>query len=288
MPLPTKNFPMHHQTAVNRGFTLIEIAVVLVILTILLATLAIPITTQLNQKRAAETQKMLDLAQQALIGYASANGRLPCPATDGVTVGAVNSFGDERFAVGGTATNGQCEYWTGYLPAVALGLSPLDSQGFMVDAWGLPQNRIRYAVWGSVPISINLIQYPFTKTGGIKAATTTALSDTTTPFLFVCQSAPLGTVPTAATNSPVGNACGGGVVKLTDKTPAVIYSLGANAATGGTGADEGFNVKTTATQTFAFVSHTPTVGGANEFDDMVSWISLNVLFNSMQGAGKLP
>ncbi|MBL0124664.1 MAG: prepilin-type N-terminal cleavage/methylation domain-containing protein [Betaproteobacteria bacterium] len=183
MPLPTKNFPMHHQTAVNRGFTLIEIAVVLVILTILLATLAIPITTQLNQKRAAETQKMLDLAQQALIGYAAANGRIPCPATDGVTVGAVNSFGDERFASPADAAAGKCEYWTGYLPAVTLGLSPVDSQGFMIDAWGLQQNRIRYAVWGSDTVPINGISYPFTKAGNMKLATTTLLSESTSKFL---------------------------------------------------------------------------------------------------------
>ena len=275
------------KTVRGKGFSLVEIAVVLLILTILLATLAIPITSQLNLKRAAETQRLLDLSQQALIGYASANGRLPCPATDGTTIGTVNSLGDERFAAGSSATDGKCEYWTGYLPAVALGLSPVDSQGFMIDAWGLQQNRIRYAVWGSDVIAVNLTFYPFTKTGGMKAATTTELALTPPRFLFVCHSAPLGSLPTA-TSAAVANACGAGVVKLTDKTPAVVYSLGANAATGVTGVDEAFNVKTTSIQTFAFVSHIPTVGAPNEFDDMVNWISLNVLFNSMQSAGKLP
>lgn len=276
--------------ASGRGFSLIEIAVVLVILSFLLATIAVPITAQLNQRRVSETQRLLDLAQQALVGYASANGRLPCPATDGVTIGAVNSLGDERFAsAADNAATGKCEYWAGYLPAVALGLSPVDSEGFMIDAWGLRQNRIRYAVWGSNVVSVGPgpVLYPFTKTDGMKAATSTSLADVNTKFIFVCQSAPTGALPTAA-SAAVANACGAGVVKLTDKTPAVIYSLGANAATGGTGTDEVFNVKTTATQTYAFVSHLPTAGPTNEFDDIVNWLSLNVLLNSMQTAGKLP
>ena len=272
----------------DNGFSLVEIAVVMVILSVLLAIVAVPITTQLNQRRVAETQRLLDLAQQALIGYAAANGRLPCPATDGVTIGAVNSFGDERFAsVADNAATGKCEYWAGYLPAVALGLSPVDSEGFMIDAWGLRQNRIRYAVWGSDVVAVNLIFYPFTKTGGMKAATTSALAVTGSKwFLFVCQSAPTGSLP-SATVAAVASTCGT-AVKLADKTPTVVYSLGANAATGGTGTDEIFNAKTTANQTFAFVSHTPTQGPTNEFDDIVSWMSLNVLFNSMQVAGQLP
>ena len=280
--------PSLNQFTSGQGFSLVEIAVVLVILSVLLAIVAVPVSTQLNQRRATETQRLIDLAQQALIGYASANGRLPCPATDGTIIGGVNSFGDERFAAGGNATNGQCEYWTGYLPAVALGLSPVDGQGFMVDGWGLQQNRIRYAVWGSNIVTVGAlnVMYPFTKTGGMKAATTTDLADASKKFLFVCQSAPTGTLPTAA-SAAVVNACGT-AVKLTDKAPVVVYSLAANAATGGTGTDEVFNAKTTANQTFAFVSHTPTPGPTNEFDDIVSWMSLNVLFNSMQIAGKLP
>ena len=287
-----RNFPPMKRVWANRlgndkGFSLVEIAVVMVILSVLLAIVAVPITTQLNQRRLAETQRLLDLAQQALIGYAAANGRLPCPATDGTIIGAVNSFGDERFAAGGSAATGQCEYWTGFLPAVALGLSPLDSQGFMIDAWGLQQNRIRYAVWGSTAAPVSGEPYPFTKTDGMKTVTASQLANTANKFFFVCQSAPLGALPTSGV-AGAPNACGAGVVRLTDKAPAVVYSLGANATTGGTGTDEVFNAKTTAVQTYAFVSHTPTPGPTNEFDDIVNWMSLNVLFNSMQVAGKLP
>ncbi|MEP7156685.1 MAG: type II secretion system protein [Betaproteobacteria bacterium] len=281
---------MHPTIAGKRGFTLIEIALVLVIVTILMTTIAVPIAGQLRQKRISETQKMLDLAQQALIGYASSNGRLPCPATDGTTVGNVNSFGEERFATGESALTGKCEYWAGFLPAVSLGLGPLDSQGFLVDAWGHRANRIRYVVWGSTVVTFTNTFFPFTQSGGMKLATTAALADpgVASTFLLVCQAAPTGSPLPSAAIAGAASACGATGMKLADHAPAVIYSLGENAAAGAAGADELINLKTTASQNFAFVSHTPTAGPANAFDDLVNWISLSVLVNNMQVAGKLP
>jgi hypothetical protein len=67
--------------------------------------------------------------------------------------------------------------------------------------------------------------------------------------------------------------------------PAVIYSTGKNGASGGTSADEAENPNpNSADNNRVFVSHdfTPT------FDDMVIWISPNILFNRMVAAGKLP
>ncbi len=37
-----------------------------------------------------------------------------------------------------------------------------------------------------------------------------------------------------------------------------------------------------------FVSHTPTPPGLNEFDDLVIWISPNILYNRLIAAGRLP
>jgi prepilin-type N-terminal cleavage/methylation domain-containing protein len=266
------------------GFSLIEIAVVLVILSILLAVVAVPLATQVTQRKIAETRSALENAQRALLGFAAANGRLPCPATDG-TGGTANSLGDEAFSPVGNITNGECAKFVGFLPAVALGLNPLDAEGFLVDGWAIKQNRIRYAVWGSSNTQINLISYPFTSTDGMKKAQVNNLATSNRPFLFVCQSAPAGVLHTSS-NTPTTNACGGGVVKLTDKSPAIIFSLGSNAATGGTGAHELHNVN----QDFVFVSHdaTPTGSVAGEFDDIVTWISLNTVFDRMLQAGRLP
>ena len=37
-----------------------------------------------------------------------------------------------------------------------------------------------------------------------------------------------------------------------------------------------------------FVSHTPVTGGANEFDDIVTWIPVSTIIKKMLDAGKLP
>lgn len=268
----------------STGFSLIEIAVVLVVLSILLAVVAVPLATQVNQRKVTETRSAMENAQKALIGFSAANGRLPCPATDG-TSGTINSLGDEAFAAGASATTGVCAKFVGFLPAVTLGLNPVDSEGFYVDGWGIKQNRIRYAVWGSSTTQVNSVDYPFTKTDGMRGALISNLGASNRPFLFVCQSAPTGTLPTSSTAPSSSNACGISI-KLTDKTPAVIYSLGSNAATGGIGADELHNVN----QDFVFVSHDPTAVGstAGEFDDIVTWISLNALFDRMLQAQRLP
>ena len=67
---------------IQQGFTLIEIAIVLLIVTILLGyTIAMfPIQQELKQYRKAnaEMEEIID----SLIAFAQINGRLPCPDTD--------------------------------------------------------------------------------------------------------------------------------------------------------------------------------------------------------------
>src|SRR6185369_12763694 len=127
----------------ERAFTLIEVMVVIVILTLLASGLALPIAAQIEARRAAETRRLLAEAREALLGFAAAHGRLPCPASD-------SSAGEESFAAGGDAANGNCSHFhDGFLPGATLGLAPLDTQGFVRDAWGTQRNRIRYAVFGA-------------------------------------------------------------------------------------------------------------------------------------------
>ncbi|HJV92470.1 MAG TPA: hypothetical protein VJ572_03290 [Azonexus sp.] len=64
--------------------------------------------------------------------------------------------------------------------------------------------------------------------------------------------------------------------------PAIILSTGKNGV--GPGADEQAN----ADGDRSFVSHTPTPAGANEFDDLVIWLSPNILYNRLIAAGRLP
>ena len=242
------------------AFTIFEIAVVLLVVSILLAGLAIPISTQVQLRRYEETRKLQEEAKDALLGFAAANGRLPCPAS-------ATSNGLESFAVGGSAANGNCSnFFDGFLPGAALGLSPLDTSGYVRDAWS---NRMRYAVanWtGGSPIN-----NPLTTTNGVQLTTMATMSGRT--YVYICAS---GTGVTATT-------CGAATNQMTNMAPFVLVSLGPNGAVAPASTDE---TKNTDGNT-VFVMHEPTVG-ANEFDDMVTWASLNTLFSRLIAGGKLP
>lgn len=250
----------------SRGFTLIEMAVVLLVVTLLLGGLLVPLSTQIEQRKISETQKLLEEAKEALIGFALANGRLPCPAS-------ANSNGQESFAAGSSAVNGNCSnFFDGFLPAATLGFNPVDSNGYAIDGWGLTQNRIRYAVANT---EIGITAFPFTRTDGMKSATMSDISDA--DLLYVCASA-----PTTATKC-------GTAITLTDKAIFVVYSVGKNAATGGTGSDEAANPNPNSPNNDrVFVSHIQSAAAGNEFDDIVTWLSPNILFNRAVAAGTLP
>ena len=115
----------------QRGFTLVEMAMVLVIFGLLLAALLVSLQAQRNLALQTETNNTLNIARKALLGFAQTQGRLPCPAT-------AASNGAES-PVGG----GVCTQQIGFLPAATLGVQPVDAQGFVLDGWN---NQIRYAV----------------------------------------------------------------------------------------------------------------------------------------------
>ena len=105
----------------HRGFTLLELMLVLFIVAILATSLTMPLAAQVSLRRIEDTRRQLDEARDALLGFAVANGRLPCPATDG-------SRGMESFAPGSDARDGLCaDFFGGFLPSATLGLSPLDA-----------------------------------------------------------------------------------------------------------------------------------------------------------------
>lgn len=110
-----------------QAFTLIEMAVVLVIIAFLIGGLLAPLTEQSRQQKIQTTQSMLLEAQEALLGFALTKGYLPCP----------DSTGDGR--ENRTASD-QCDYEQidGFLPWLDLGVKRTDS-------WG---NPLRYRVDG--------------------------------------------------------------------------------------------------------------------------------------------
>ena len=241
------------------GFSLIEMAFVLIIVTLLLGGLLVPFATQVEQKRIAETNKAMEEIKEALLGYAlshistgAAPNRpyLPCPDTD-------NDGEEDRDAV-----TGVCDDSEGNLPWATLGVG---SQ----DAWG---NRFHYRVSGAFSSS----------SVGFGLSSVSTGSD----IINVCASN--ACPPTIASNVPaVVVSYGKNGFGARNSNNAGVRNVAPLAA----------NLDETANQAVAmgaahqiFVSRTLTLPGAGnmEFDDQVVWISPNVLFNRMVAAGRLP
>lgn len=252
------------------GFSLVEMAIVLVILGFVLAAMLLPLQAQREQAYRAQTEDTLEIAKKALLGYAQSHGSLPCPATNNGT----GVFPDDK-PVSNPQAGGVCDKQVGFLPAATLGMQPTDTNGFAIDAWN---NRIMYAVAQSS--GGGAATPDFTTIDATDSMDIVGIANLS-PELRVCQSA------TGITTSK----CSGGIETnyLINNAVAVIYSLGATGAQASGGDDENVNPKTPVTTTSVFVSHDITVASdtSQEFDHLVTWISPYVLYNAMIEAGQL-
>lgn len=253
MPLDRRNMCLAEPKKLS-GFTLIELSIVLVIMTLLLGGLLVPLSAQIEQRNLADSQKTLKRADEALLGFAIANGRLPCPAS-------LASQGLEDPVGGGVCT----DPYNGFLPAATLGLDNVNDRGQALDGWNAP---IRYAI-------TTANNSAFTTSDGLKSAIAASGWTALSPNLVVCTSL-----------NAAGTACASTAQTLSNKSVAIVYSLGKNWATGGVSADEQANLNNDR----VFVSHTPSSEGSvnGEFDDVVTWLSPDILYNRMVTAQRLP
>lgn len=108
----------------SKGFSLIEMAIVLLIVSTLLGGLLVSISTTREVGNRNSSKATIDGIVEALYGFAQATGRLPCPATatsDGVEVCPVAAPASGRH---------------GFVPSATLGLSgPLNSDNLLMDDW---------------------------------------------------------------------------------------------------------------------------------------------------------
>lgn len=266
-----------------RGFTLIELAVVITIVALILGALLVPLATQIQGQSVRETRQTLEDIEEALIGYAMTQGRLPCPDT--------NANGLE---------NDPCGVWPqsveGFLPYNDLGVPA-------TDAWG---RRFRYAVTSE-----------FTKSTVPGTPATNNQLDLGDNIFATIIVDTRGDDPGAGAGGETKE-----LVRLSTTTPAVVLSVGSN-GNGGTqlagagtfpptaaGSDERTNVDTTPGnfpipptvvlppwRRFVHRQHTPQITPCDdnaegqsfcEYDDLLIWISAPVLFNRLVEARQLP
>jgi prepilin-type N-terminal cleavage/methylation domain-containing protein len=236
----------------TRGFTLIEMAIVLVIITILIGGLAMPLSAQIQARRIAETRKVLEEARDAILGYAMSHHvtsnpdrpYLPCPDTDGD--GRENRIGDI------------CAGASGWFPWVDLGTAPQ-------DAWG---NRLHYSVENR--------EYA-DRSDGMPDLATYIPPYLGLNFLRICSGSPCTTV--VAANLPV-------VVFSHGPNGWGARNVNGTTLQNPTSGDETENTNADTT----FVSRTPSKAGdaAGEFDDLVVWISDGLLRSRVCPSGGCP
>lgn len=240
----------------HAGFSLVEIAIVLAIVTLLMAGLLPTISGQVEQHHVSDTRKQLDEIQQALIGFAIINGRLPCPADGTIPTGQANA-GIEATTGSGSAMT--CASTGGVLPWATLGVGE-------TDAWG---RRFTYRVTTVFADAIGANTFG----SGCTPATTPTQSS-----FALCSNGNLNVLSAASGGSNIAS-----------NVPAVVISHGSNGygaytpagqQIGGASGDEAEN----ADDDNSFVSHDFTPA----FDDLVAWISPSILLNRMVAAGKLP
>jgi prepilin-type N-terminal cleavage/methylation domain-containing protein len=246
--------------ALQNGFTLVEMAIVLMIVGLLLGGMLVPLSAQMDQRNISDTQKAMSEIKEAIIGYALANGRLPCPATATIATGQNNAGIALTTGSGSTLA---CSNATGVVPWATLGVNE-------TDAWG---NRYTYRVTSDFA-------------DGIGSNTYGGCTPSPIPTLATFGLCSVGNLNVLSAAPPAANTTVAGSV------PAVIISHGKNSAGAwttkgtqlpvGSNADEQENSDGSADTNY--VSHTPTP----TFDDLVVWISPNILFNRMVAAGKLP
>lgn len=310
------------------GFTLTELAVALLIVGLLLAGSMIPFSAQMELRSISETRRTLDQIKDAVIGFAQANGRLPCPARGQTPAGTIDSvtWAPAQFAAGAEqydTTNMRCYAVLGVVPWSTLGVPE-------ADAWG---RRILYRVSPAFADDQSLTTWQ---------SRATAYDDVLGTYLAQANTNPLSpgdqtasdpasncNLTTAPSQSSFALCTLGDIAVLTRSDsdhsvvtplakglPAVFVSHGKNGygayqsngaqLAAGAGADESANSNGATTAlpsgtwylSYAFYrrDQTPSAAGCDdtagtlycEFDDIVAWISPSTLIARMVSAGRLP
>lgn len=273
----------------QQGFTLLEIAIVMVVVALLMGMGLQTYSSSLDNAKRKTTSDRLDKIEDAITLFAIQNNYLPCPA-NGTLPGTSAAYGISQ-TVGALGTT-DCTAVSGAFPAGArvvpwrtLGLDELYSR----DGWG---NRISYYTSGYAQYKIGVD--PPKAQGSIHFAASTddgiQRSTTTYPFgdLMVYSLAALPGLTTSQLTNSADNTQGGCDNVLNICAAYVLVSHGAHAAgaysgsstptlnaTAASAGETANNDGTSGGGDAKFIQNEPTEAGSGSglFDDIVRWRS---------------
>jgi len=243
----------------QQGFTLIELAVVLVIVGVLAGTFLSTLGGRIDTTRRAETADDLGVIKQALYGYAMSqlNPALPCPDLRSFLDVTAPNLPNDGLADLDPADPSRCDnnVYVGNLPWQTLGL------GFS-DAW---DNRYTYWVSSS-----------YVDTAGFTLVTAGPASTIQTRSGVIANT--LSTNAIAVVTSHGKN--GYGTLNVQNVFTPAVPVANIDEIENADGADQ------------VYMSRSKTEAGVNaavgEFDDLLMWISDYELKAKMVEAGALP
>jgi type II secretory pathway pseudopilin PulG len=288
-----------------QGFTLAELAVAALIISLLTTSVVYTFSARMDQRSYEDNRRRLDRARELVLAFVAAKGRLPCPARcsnwPSCDTGTYASSDEVRDAAtgkceaggvqdyyGGTLSAGPPTVVGGLLPAATIGFSETDARGYAVDAW---QNRIRYAVakvrasgtCGVTPPPGTII---FTHAANLQAYGMACQPDD----LLICKSSAV--IPAMSATSCGSAAPAANQIMSQSLVVAIIFSTGKNGATtpDARRTDEAANLDGAGNANSVFVYHPPQPADAagGEFDDQFTWITVGELMGQLVASGRLP
>ena len=250
----------------NKGFTLIELTIVIFILGLLLTSFLAPLAARVEQEERNNTQIQLDEIEEVLNGYVLQNAYLPCPDCSDNTGGCATATANDGIedTIDDTGDEETCATEIGNLPWVTLGVKS-------TDEWN---NIFTYYADDTFADRDD----PDDGSGtGESDGTGCATSATLNVSFSLCSDGEIDIFSSdvAADASATGD--------VAISIPAVVVSHGKNWAVS-TSVDEGQN--TDGDNEFVDKDYSQTSG--SEFDDMLIWISPYILRTMAVKSGILP
>ena len=233
------------------GFSLTELAIVLLIIALLLRGMLMPLSAQRDLHDSGATRRQLDEIKGALLGFAAVNGRLPCPDVDSDPNAA--GYGMEEATCAADAAT------EGFLPWKTLGVGEF-------DAWGAPWRNASLPRQGHWRYRI---ERQYADAAALRRRI--LLADVST-----CN----GPDPFPDDCVRIRNSTGVPLNANTERPIAIVFSVGPNNRADGENAS--YEPNKGATPMYQADERSAS------FDDIVVWISRPRLANRLIAAGRLP